>query len=252
MTRQSADWNKTLFHWKAGLAYQIVNQPQSSVSLIKPFFNVSQGKIAPDIFRLSSAATNKLEPETIFMIDAGIQMSFLQEKIELTPTFFHHNIKDRVVYISRAPFITANTDQKSTGIELETKVFVGYGFSLQGSYTYQDFSPPKTGPQSIEAQRLPENMFKTSLNWNGWQPLNVNVAFVSVGQRNYSTDPKNLKYLPSYELLNLAISYQVIQELKLFVRVNNLLDQKYYSYRFDKVDSYRFNLWGGLKFQFGL
>ena len=259
---QKKDWNKSLFHWKGGLAYQVINDPKASISLIKPFFNISQGEIAPSLRGLAGGRSSDLKPVNIFVFDAGLQTSFFQDRVALTAAFFYHDFDNKIQY-TRNPnpkpgefqFIAFNVDQKSQGIELETKASFGYGFVLQGSYTYQDIKFPSysfQGKKVIGVDKLPENAFKVILNWNGWKPLNVNATFISIGRRNYSKDADNPLYLASYELVNLAVSYQIIQELKAFFRIDNLLDKEYKSYNFDKIDSYGFNIWGGIKFKFSL
>ena len=253
-TIRKTSWDKDLFHWKGALAYQIINQPQSSVSLIKPFFNIAQGKIAPTLTALAWSQKDELKPETIFMLDSGVQSSFFQDQLDFTATFFYHDIKDKVMYSPKPPFATFNTNQKSTGFELDLKASIGYGFLVRGSYTYQDITPPKNDIEgkTINPQILPKNTFKTSLNWNGWRPLNVNIALISIGQRNYSPNPNKLEYLPNYEIVNFAASYQVMDEFKLFIHLNNLFNKRYHFNKPDKLDSYGFNIWGGIKFNLSL
>ena len=59
------------------------------------------------------------------------------------------------------------------------------------------------------------------------EKLNVNLNAQYTGKRYRNTD--NSESMPAYTLYNLAASYDVMDWLKIFGRVENLTDKKYQS-----------------------
>jgi outer membrane receptor protein involved in Fe transport len=87
---------------------------------------------------------------------------------------------------------------------------------------------------------IPQHMFKASANYDPTPKLDVDLDFLAVsssyarGNENNLDKPDGIYYLgpgtsPGYGVVNLGARYRLFRHLEAFVRINNLLNHRYYT-----------------------
>ena len=246
--------DKTLFNFKVGLGYRFIDDRRSNFSFLRLRGNISNGKSLPTALQITRKKKDVgiLEPEKVFMVDGGLDLYFLRDNIQMELTFFYTKVSDIIARNIEREYLNG-AEVKSTGLEIETKVNLPIGFLLRGSYTYMDSKRKNFGKDIVTPQYLASHKFNVSLNWNYFDPWNINISSFYKGKRpgifrrTYKDGPKMIKEdLPSHLILNVSTWYQIIPELKAIARLNNITDQYYEDYL--KVPSDKFNWYIGLVF----
>lgn len=169
-----------------------------------------------------------LQPETGIGWDAGLEQSFLDDRVTVDVTYFDSRIEDIIVGAGRT-VVNLDGQSKARGVEASVRAEITEGLGLTGAYTYTTTEDP----DGQELVRRPENVASLYLNYRFWQErANVNLGVLYTGNRDDTAfDP--LTFAPSrvpldaYTLVNLKGSYRINRYLEVFGRVDNLFDEQY-------------------------
>jgi vitamin B12 transporter len=176
-----------------------------------------------------------LKPEEAKGWDAGFEQTFLDGGAVFDLTYFDVDLTDEIVDVfSVFPFTVENADGKSSrrGVELTLSAGITDALRLAASYTYTD-AKDANGDREL---RRPKNTGSVNLNYRFAEDRgNVNLGASYVGKRRDNDfadyDPVTLAptviELDSYTLVNIAASYQFNPHLRVFGRIENLLDENY-------------------------
>ncbi|MGJ8689767.1 MAG: TonB-dependent receptor domain-containing protein [Gammaproteobacteria bacterium] len=124
------------------------------------------------------------------------------------------------------------------GIEVAGRYPINDSWSLNANYTWTD-SEQKSGAEAGRPlTNTAEHMLNATVDWNVLDNLTLSLQseFRSDRYRGWNTVLDEAQYYEQYELLNLGISYKVNENITLFGRVNNLLDEDFTTYSTDFVD----------------
>lgn len=124
------------------------------------------------------------------------------------------------------------------GIEVAGLYQISEDWSFKTNYTWTD-SEQKSGPEAGEPlTNTAKHMLNTSLDWQPLDQLSFSLQaeMRSDRYRGWDSSLDRPLYYKSYEVLNLGIRYAITDNLTLFGRVNNLLDEDFTSYVTDFVD----------------
>ena len=183
-----------------------------------------------------------LRPEKSKGWDAGIDQTFTDGDIRLTATYFNTRLKNEVFTdFSVFPFTAGNrkAQSKRRGIELTLQAKLDDDWSLGGQYTYLDAiedgaeevrRAPHIAALDLTRRLGDKGSVTLTVRYNGEQRDN---AFTLV------TPP--IVKLDAFTLVNLNASYELTDNIQLFGRVENLLDEKYeevFSYRSPGIAAY--------------
>ncbi len=193
-------------------------------------------------------ANPNLQPETSKGWEIGIDQP-LTKNAAVGITYFHTDYKNFITYVGWG-LPNENIDEASAeGIEIYLNYQIMSNLNVYSSYTYQD-NDDKSSGNSFELRR-PEHQLSAVLNyaptpkWN----INLNVTYRgSTDDMNFSAFPATPVKNDACTLANLATSYQLTEQIKLFGRINNLLDEDYetnYGY-----NTARLGVYGGLSLKF--
>jgi vitamin B12 transporter len=227
---------------------------------VKLFANISSGFKAPSLYQVYSEyhlpdTLGKINPEKSLSFEGGIQ--YYRDNVNLRAVYFSRNITNNIVFINtNTPpsygYYTNADKQKDKGFELEASIDFGK-VTLNANYVNLDGKiETKTGSKDtafFNLYRRPRQTInlnvgiKLSKNWN------MNIAVQSIGRRyeitNYGAAPDEM---PAYYVWNLYSGYNISKNIKAFVDLKNITDEKYsevYGY-----SSRRFNFMAGVNLNF--
>ena len=177
---------------------------------------VGTGFKAPLLFQLYSPWGNPdLEPEESVGFDVGVEQRLLEGRVALGLTYFENDFTDLIVWSAGYK----NTGEGyARGVELEAALRPAKDLSVKFSHTYMDAIEDDEQPL-----KRPRNRGGLNVNYRFAGRGNLNVGVAYVGDRtDYGGVP-----LEAYTVVNLAVSYDVSEKVRIFGRVENLLDEEY-------------------------
>jgi vitamin B12 transporter len=136
--------------------------------------------------------------------------------------YFDQDIDNEIYFdlLDFSGYLQGDGESSSSGVELTTQVPVNDTMTLSANYTYtdtQDFD----GEQRL---RTPENMANLGIlitPWDGRLQLSLNYR-ISRDSAEEATGQ-----VEDYEVLDLSVSYQVLEALQIYARVENATDEDY-------------------------
>ncbi len=180
-----------------------------------------------------------LKPEESEGWEIGIDQRLLDDRLQLSATWFDEELEDEINGFFFDPgigefgdFTAVNEDGSSEreGLELSASWLLLQGLSLNAAYTWLDSSDPD-GSDEI---RRAEHIASANLNWDffgGRGNLNLQVDYN--GEQDDFFFPPTPPFdaerveLDSFTLVTLAGSYQLLNNLQLYARIENATDEDY-------------------------
>jgi len=163
----------------------------------------------------------QLDAEESEGYDAGVGY-FADSGWYLDIVYFDQQIDKEIYFdlINFSGYLQGDGDSASNGVEVTTEVPFGDMLTFTGNYTYtdaQDFD----GEQRLRTPKHMGNIGIIASPWNGRLQLGVNyrVARDTADESSGSVD--------DYEVLDVSASYQVLEYLQLYGRVENATDENY-------------------------
>ncbi len=198
---------------------------------------------APTSFQLySSYGDPALQPETSTGWEAGFEQQILTNRLEVGAVYFNNVYEDLIDY-NFATFTYGNISMaESVGVEVYTSAKLLENLNLRIGYTYLD-NDDKSTDAGFEIRR-PQHKVDLDLNYAATEKLNLNLNASYSGSRDdldFSTYPSTLITLDPYTLVNLAVRYQATQNVQLYGRIDNLLNEDYQTangYNQDNIAAY--------------
>ncbi|MFN3231523.1 MAG: TonB-dependent receptor plug domain-containing protein [Alphaproteobacteria bacterium] len=205
----------------------------------------------PDFF----LGNPNLQPEKSESFDIGVEQRFFDDRLKLDVTYFNADLTDEIVTVfDFATFLSTveNLDGKSKreGVEVILAAQLSDQLSLSGSYTYTK----SRQPDGMREVRRPKHIANFNANYafgDGRGNLNLDVSYNGKQLDNefIAATPEARVTLDSYVLVTLAAEYQLTDNIALFGRIENALDQDYeevFSFRSPGIGAY-----GGLRVRLG-
>jgi vitamin B12 transporter len=188
---------------------------------------------SPSLYQLYAPATfmgpigNKnLKPEESTGWDIGIEQSLLERQVLLSATYFQSDYTNLIQF----DFLQGYTNvgkAESKGIELAIEAHSRSGLILDFSYT-------RTEARDMDADsnllRRPKDKFAASILYPFLRKGNIRLSLIHIGERedqDFSTWPATRVTLPDYTLLHSVISYDINRQIQAFLRIDNILNEKY-------------------------
>ena len=189
------------------------------------------------------------QPEKSKSFDIGFDQDLLDGKLKFGATYFYVETKNKIAYVESVKWVRGAYEQlgfaKSYGVE----TYLQYQFTedlfakLVYTRTHTEYELEGT---DVRSARVPRNAASFLINWQATEKLNLDGEVQYVGDRYSDTD--NSTKLASYTLVNFSASYDILENVKVFVRLNNVLDEEYEEvYGFN---TYGRSLYGGFEFKF--
>jgi vitamin B12 transporter len=182
-----------------------------------------------------------LEPETSTGWEAGVEQPLFEGRVSLGATYFHEDLENEINGFAFDPatflYTAENLDGESQrrGVEVTARASFAGGLRISGSYTYLDATQPdqSTGNDTQEIRR-PRHVASLNGDWrllDSRADVNLNLTYVGKRSDTYFevAPPFGTQTfsLDSYYLASVAISYQLTEQVRMYARVENLLDDNY-------------------------
>lgn len=191
----------------------------------------------PDLYQLFGSSPGftpnpSLRPQRSFGWDVGVEKTFADQRVTLDVTYFQNRIQDRIVATQQTVFNVTGTSEIQ-GIEFAAKWRPLAGLELGGSYTWTD-ARDATGQSPVRRPRHVGSLFATYSFLDDKAKVHVNARFIGPQRDTVfffdamtfasSTAATDLK---GYVLLNVAASYKLHENVEIYGRIENALNQKY-------------------------
>ncbi|MEO6542325.1 MAG: TonB-dependent receptor [Ferruginibacter sp.] len=224
---------------------------------IKLFGNISSGFKAPSLYQVYSEYRNpdeELEPERSMSVEGGIQ--YYTNAVNIRALYFSRNITNNILFYSAgAPTYASyyiNADkQKDKGLEIEASVDFGK-VTLNANYVNLDGKiVTKAGSKDtsyFNLYRRPRQTINLNVGIELCKSWDLNIGVQSISKRYegvYAAPPVEM---PAYYVWNLYSTYTITKNIKAFVDLKNITDEKYSEVR--GYNSRRFNFMAGLNLNF--
>ena len=214
--------------------YQIASTYLFPTSGTKVRASYGTGFRAPSLLQLYDpvfGGNSDLDPEKSVGWDVGLEQNLWDNRLALSLTYFENDFDDLIVnkFIAGKSIYLNVSEADTQGIEFSVTCEPSTNISLRATYTYTDTENKDTGEQLL---RRPKNKYSADLTYRFLEHGNINLSLLYVGERDDSfynnvTYESGRTELASYTVVNLAASYKLTDDLRLFGRIENLFDEEY-------------------------
>lgn len=203
------------------------------------YVSYGTGFKAPSLYQLYAPTygTSTLDPEETTSWELGYDQRI--DAVSFGSAIFHTDIDDMIDFDSGTSSYQNQGQVKTRGIELYGQYDFDHGALFRVEYTFIDTEKKSTGARLF---RRPKNKLKLIAEIP-WKKFTFRGDISYNGNRIDSTEK-----LKAYYLANVSAAYQVKENLKTFIRIENLLDQEY-----EIADGYEtkdFSVYGGFEIKF--
>jgi len=209
----------------------------------------------PTLFELFGFTANyqgnpNLTAEKSKSFDIGIEQRFLKGRVSLDTTYYNNQI-DNLIVGSGKRSVNQQGRNHIEGIEIAIRANIIDNLDFTGSYTWNS----NRGAKGVSLVRRAKHIVSANFDY-GFDAFgnkaNINLGIKYNGkQTDFAFDKdfnRSIVSLHGYTLVNIAASYQVFDQVELFARAENLLNQHYqevYSYATKGIAGY-----GGVRVSF--
>ena len=193
------------------------------------FFNASSGG--------TFVGNQNLSPEKSTGWQIGLERTFLENMLDVKLTYFNEKLENEIdgfVGIGGGLFTADNIDGTSRreGFEAEFGLILPHGFNIYSSYTYIDSTElNQNAGRRLDEVRRPNQQASIFANWTSRDQrlsLSSSVSYSgSFFDNDFSTFPSVRENMEAYTLVGINGSYLITDKLKAFLKIENLLDEKY-------------------------
>lgn len=197
--------------------------------------NYSTGFKAPSLYQLydPTYGNKTLRPQESRSYDFGFEQPLWGERIILDVVYFHTYYRNLIEWAQ----INSTTSMYINRKSAETKGYEGSltvkpldMVKLVAAYTYLMTNDIQTGKKLL---RRPKHRASLNADWEFLKGANLNLGLVYVGARDdvwYDmTGTKFNVRTNAYYRLDAGLSYQIVDYLQVFGRVENITDRRYES-----------------------
>lgn len=194
-----------------------------------------------------------LTPEKSKGFDVGITQPFFNGRATIDMTYFQQDLTDEITtsfvgFFTSPVNLTGESERKGMEVALDAEIFDD--FTVGASYTYTDSEQPDGQPEVRRAKHIASvNAGYAFCEGRGLIDLNVQYNGEREDSEFIAATPATRVTLDDYVLVNLAASYDVNENVELFVKGDNLANEDY-------QDVFGFNtpgaaVFGGIRVGFG-
>ncbi len=193
----------------------------------KIFANWGEGFKAPSINQLTYICTfcgltepsSDLRPEQSNAWEIGAEQALFGDDLKLGLTYFNQKTKNLIIFDFAQGY--ANVDRaRSRGVEVSLDANVSDNLRLNANYTYNS---AKDTIADVRLIRRPNNKFYVAASWDVTERLSTNISLTHNGE----ILDTGASRVDGWTVIDLRVSYQLLGNVELYGRVNNLFDADY-------------------------
>ncbi|EAQ29099.1 putative TonB-dependent receptor [Erythrobacter sp. NAP1] len=202
----------------------LIIKPQDNISIYASYSESFLPRSGEQFASLGGNAA-ALDPDEFVNLEAGVKWDIL-DRLSLTAAVFE--IEQSTPEVDDTdPALLVVVDSTISGFEFQLQGEVMPGWQVSAGYSYLDGEQvDQTGPTGLRPRELPENMFSI------WNQITVTDRFgIGVGlthQDESFINNSNSAILPSYTRIDAAAYYEVSENWRVQVNVENLTDTLYF------------------------
>ena len=224
---------KSAATWRNGLSYRV---PKSETLV---FGNLARSVAPPTAQDLYFFGNPIVQPERALSWEVGLEQPLADERFTLTATWFQHKFRD---FIQLSAFVPQNIARAtSEGAEFGVRLKPCQKLSANASYTYLTAENDANG---LRLLRRPRHLLTFDAVARPIEKLTLSTGLNWVVERQDSLFPGQVP-IGDYLLMRASVGYQVQKHVELWVRGDNLLDQKYDALR--NFPALRLGAYGGVR-----
>ncbi|MEL6529385.1 MAG: TonB-dependent siderophore receptor, partial [Pseudomonadota bacterium] len=202
----------------------IIIKPQENISIYASYSESFLPR-SGEQFANINGDNNALDPNTFTNLEAGLKWDFVPG-LSLTAAIFDIEQSQPQVSDADASQLVV-VDSNIQGFELQLNGEVMPGWTVSAGYSFLDGEQVnQSGPTGLRPRELPENMFSI------WNQVEVTDRFgIGLGlthQDESFINNSNSAVLPAYTRVDAAAYYDVSENLRVQVNVENLTDTLYF------------------------
>ena len=194
---------------------------------------VGTGFKSPSLFYLFDPAygNKDLKPEKSLGWDAGIEQYIINPNFNIGINYFYNRFTD--LFGIDNNFRTINIDKAETnGVEFYFKTNPFENLNISFNYTFTNSKDESVGStdNGLPLLRIPKNKFGLNVNYSFLKNANVNMELISVGKRDdkdFNAYPAERIIMKNYTLANIAASYLLTDQIKIYGKVDNIFNTYY-------------------------
>ncbi|MEK6528297.1 MAG: TonB-dependent receptor [Nitrospirota bacterium] len=161
-----------------------------------------------------------LTPEESWAWEVGLEKGLLDNKLSLSITYFDQNY-DNLIQTDPFTWTAVNIGKAQVkGIETGISAKPVERLTVRTVYTYMDTEDKDTGQRLV---RRPKDKLNITAEYSAGD-LTLLAGYTFVGEVFDTIAQRNLE---SYSLINISGDYKLTKNIKLFGRIDNLLDEDY-------------------------
>ena len=181
---------------------------------------------APGSF-LGPIGNTELNPEKSIGWDLGIEQQIIKGKILIGATYFSNQYENLINWSDQGYTNIDNAESKGT--ELIIRAQIKDDLLFQATYTRTEAKDKDT---DFYLLRRPKHKLTANLNYSFLKKGNLNLSFIFIGERDdeyydFLTWTPTRETLPSYSLLNAAVSFNFASSFQIFCRLDNIFNKEY-------------------------
>ncbi|MEY4200799.1 MAG: hypothetical protein RLZZ265_2539 [Verrucomicrobiota bacterium] len=228
---------KSTTTWRQGLSYRL---PQLETLV---FGNLARSVAPPTAQDLYLFGNPALRAERALSWEVGVEQPLRENRMVLSATWFQHKYRDFIQL--DAAFTPQNIARAtSEGVELGMKLKPWEKLTANVSYTYLT---AENDAANLRLLRRPRHLVTFDAALTPVEKLTLSVGANWVVERQDSLFPGQVP-IGDYLLVRAAANYQLHEHTQLWLRADNLLDQKYDALR--GFPALRLGVYGGVKVTF--
>lgn len=167
-----------------------------------------------------------LKPEETASWDLGIEQALWDGKIRVGGTYFSSRYENLIDYDYTEGYINI-ARASSKGVEFLLEIAPAENLAFSASYSHIEAKDKNTGEALL---RRPKDKFTTMLNFRFAAKGRIVLSLTHLGAR---VDQEWIDWIATrvrmapFTLLNAVGSYDILPNIQLFLRLDNILDQRY-------------------------
>ncbi len=202
----------------------LIFKPQDNISVYASYSESFLPR-SGEQFANINGDNNALDPDTFTNLEAGLKWDFARD-MSFTAAVFEIEQSSPQVSDNNAETLDV-IDSQIQGFELQLAGHITDMWAITAGYSYLDGEQVnRTGPTGLRPRELPEHMFSL---WNDLQVTDqLGLGFGVTHQGKSFVNNGNSAFLPSYTRFDAAAYYDVSDDLRVQVNIENITDELYF------------------------